>query len=124
MSDNKVFIRGTWITLTPEQMKIIEKERNKKKAASNSFKKMLINHGFKKLDTTGWLDPKQECYEHVYYNWFAQIFTHNSLWVECWLVGSGLRNSGFPGGWMYGSTEELNVAIEVAFRKLSDEHED
>lgn len=117
---NEILVNGVLISLTRQQLKKINTEIAERKEDKSAFEKVLFHYQFKKVDTTGWLNPKQDCYQHVYFNWWAEIVRHGG-WHEVWLVGEGLKCGGFPGGWNYGEPEYLQEEIEKAIQILINE---
>lgn len=75
------------------------------------IKKILLKHGFKRMNTKGWLDKYAICYEHTKNGWFADIIDRGGNWADCFLAGKGL----LPGGYVHSVRsleEELNRFIE------------
>lgn len=79
------------------------------------FKKVLNKYGFTKINTKDWLQSDTIAYEHKKHGWYAEIL-ERSNWADLFIVGHGLRSSGFPGGWVYGSTLELEDDIKNALK--------
>lgn len=62
------------------------------------------------MDTKGWIDPKQNCWQNKEKEWFADILDHNNFY-DVWLAGKGLPSSSFPGGKIYHSVEEIDKVL-------------
>jgi len=114
----EIFVQGVRIKLTDEQIAQIDKEERKRKRCRSGFGKMLKHFGFKKADTSDWLQKDTLAFEHVYYNWYAEIQNHGN-WDSVWMVGPGLKDSGFPGGYMYDEPEKIETEIISALEKLN-----
>lgn len=101
----EIFVEGTMITLTTEQEEKIKKERRKRNRYRNNFKKILKHLGFKQVK------GQPNSFEHPAMGWYAEI-NDNGAWSDVWMTGKGLKNSsGMPGGWTYGSAEEIEKEI-------------
>lgn len=111
----RVSVHGVWIDLTEAQIKKVTTEIKKREKCRGDFKKMLLKLGFVTCEIAG-----KNCFEHKYYGWFAEIIEYNSRWFECWIVGTGLRDGGFPGGWSYGEPEEVEKVLTEAMDKLNN----
>ncbi|HEY4288245.1 MAG TPA: hypothetical protein VGN00_14170 [Puia sp.] len=104
MSEMKVIIEGVCISLTPSQINAITKERKRREKCRSSFEKMLVHFGF-----TGVPDLPNS-FEHKACDWYAEI-TDRGGWSDVWMVGHGLRQGRFPGGWIYDDPEEIEKEI-------------
>jgi hypothetical protein len=105
-------IRGVRIELTPEQIKKIKQAENKLKRCRSSFEKMLRHLGFKQISD---LPPGH--FEHKQQDWYAEIY-NRGCYNDVWMVGNGLKSSGFPGGWNYSSPQEIEEEILKALDNL------
>jgi len=111
MSDARfVYVDGVKVKLTPEQLKEVANEKVKLAKELNTFHKVLIHYGFKKL--TG--KNLEKCYQNDEHGWFAEISAHNPCWVDVWAVGKLLPCDGFLGGRVYGTIEELKTVFDKA----------
>lgn len=113
------FIQGIRIELTADQIKLVEKEKRRRELCRHSFERMLKRFGFEKVDTSGWENPNQNCWQHIYYNWFVEIYDRNG-WSDAWMVGTGLKDDGFPGGWCYSDPEEIEKELGRAIDEIED----
>lgn len=107
----KVLVEGVWVKLTDEQIKYVEQEKDRREKEeariASSFLKVLHHFGFKRVsDVPG-------CYSQDFHNWFAEIIKPSTgADPYVWIVGNGIRDSAFPGGWIYWDPQ-------VLFRELS-----
>lgn len=101
---DSIYIKGVNIKLTTEQKRQIGDQLKKRDACKNSFKRTLEHHGFKAYPEL------KNCFQHIYFNWWAEITVHDR-YTEVWIVGPGLKCAGFPGGWTYGTPEEITEEI-------------
>ena len=101
------FVEGIRISLTESQISIIEAEKRKREMCLNSFRKILLHFGFKETkESLADGSPSNQCwFENKSYNWYAEITIHNENWQSVWMVGKGLKQGPFPGGWIYNSTK-------------------
>ena len=113
------FVQGIRIELTPDQIKVIEKEKRRRERCRDSFVKTLKRFGFKKIDTSDWVNPNQDCYEHPHYEWFAEIYDRGG-WNDVFMAGQGLKDGGFPGGWVYGDPEQIEKELARAIDELQN----
>lgn len=111
-----VIIKGVRITLTQQQVAKIEIAKNQRQRCRNSFVRMLKHFGFKKIDTAGWENPKALCFENETCEWFAEIQNYGN-WDEVFMAGKGLKNVGFPGGYMYGTPQEIEEELLKAIKE-------
>ena len=87
-------IENTKIELTKDQVRLIEKEREKRKKAVSSFADILKYFGFKPSP------GNKNCFEHAN-EWWAEILDHGNF-QTVWMVGSGIKcSNSMPGGWIY-----------------------
>lgn len=71
----------------------------------SKFKKVLKGFGFEVL-----LNEPQT-FVHYKNGWYADILDQGN-YCEVWAIGKGLKDSpGFPGGWNYGTAEELEIEL-------------
>lgn len=118
----KTTVEGVVIELTKEQVVLIQETKAKRDAECKSFVSVLKHFGFTKLSTKGWEQTDRICYENKQHDWFAEIFklgAYHSQFFDCWMAGPGLRNVGFPGGYMYGSPEEVKDALLQALNEIT-----
>lgn len=114
----KTTVEGVVIELTKEQVALIEETKAKRDAECKSFVSVLKHFGFTKVRTKGWKQPDRICYENKQHGWSAEIFSNCNIF-SCWMAGPGLRNVGFPGGYMYGSPEEVKDALLQALNEIT-----
>lgn len=108
-----VMIENVRITLTIEQIALIEKERRKRKSCRSNFKRMLKHFGFNKIKGS------PNCFDHSSTNWYAEIMDFGNH-EEVFIWGKDLEHdSAPPGGHMYGSPEE----IEKEILRVTEKHE-
>lgn len=92
-----LYVDGVPITLTPEQIKHIEKTKSERRKACNTFAKTLKYFGFKKIA------GMKGCYENNEKGWYAEICHDYVL-----LGGKDLsRNSCPPGLVAHWSTDSI-----------------
>lgn len=76
---------------------------------TKAYARLLRKYGFKKSGTTS--------FDHEKNSWHADILDmHN--YVEVWLVGRGLKDGGFPGGWVYGDAKSIADELDKALQNL------
>lgn len=109
-----IIIEGVNIELTFEQISKIEAARKERALSKKSFVSILKHFGFKKLDTSNWTDKTIIAFEHAQNNWYAEI-TNNNVWM----VGKGLKDSGFPGGSYYFTINEVETALLQVLDNIS-----
>lgn len=120
----RIIVQGVSIELTVEQIAAIDKEKRKREKCRKSFEKILFHFGFKKINTTGWQNPKQFCYEQKEYGWFAEI-QNFGIYSEVFMIGKGLQNNHPPpGGHMYGEPEDIEKEIVKALDNLQNTNQD
>ena len=90
-------------------------KRNKRLLGeANKFAVVLRKFGFKKLADKNVYGEKMNAYTHDKNEWFADILEHD-YFVTVWITGTGLKGTpGYPGGWNYGSVEEIKKEFERA----------
>lgn len=95
---------GIKITLTTAQIKTVEKERHRREKACSSFRRILRYFGFTQMrgDKSAFVHKR---------GWYAEIQWQSNYYVV-WLVGGGLKSSGFPGGWIYYEPKEVKEELE------------
>lgn len=114
-----IYFEGIKIELTPEQISKIEKVRKQRHRYRNNFVQTLKLFGFKKMDTSDWLDKTVLAYENELTEWYAEIWNHLN-YTEVWIVGKGLPHASCPpGGGVYGDPE----AIQKVLAKALDEND-
>lgn len=108
----EIFVEGVRITLTAEQVALVEKEQRRRQRCGNSFAKMLKHFGFKRVKSL------PNCWEHISRGWFAEILDRGN-YSDVWMVGKELKCSGFPGGYCYGEPEDVEAELLSALEKLN-----
>lgn len=108
----KIIIEGVEITLNASQVWEINKERKKRERCRNSFVRMLKHFGFKKYPEC------PNCYEHPIYEWWAEIHNYGN-YDSVWMVGKGLRDGGFSGGYTYDEPELIEREILKALNQTA-----
>ena len=102
----------------PDQISKIQKVRKERDKELKTFHDVMIHFGFNKMDTKGWANKDAICYQHTYYNWFADFHTYSPP-LSVWMVGTGLKDGrGFPGGWVYWEPDEIRAELERAIDEL------
>jgi len=113
MEKRFVWVDGVQVQLTEAQLKFVASQNAKFAKEVNTFHKVLIHYGFKKVT-----DPHpnlKNCYQNSEHNWFAEIYHNNNRWVDVWLTGKLLPSMDAPpGGWMYGEISEIKEALDKA----------
>lgn len=113
---NAVYVRGVRVPLTAQQIKAVEKELSARLRGVQSFASVLKSFGFKPLENTVGNYPG---FTHAGYGWYAEVADHGCF-QDCWLVGQGLKHGSFPGGWTYGTPEEVREAICNAIDQIEN----
>ena len=75
----------------------------------SGFRKVLLKFGFKNLD------GYKLSYSNEKNGWFADIIDFGNF-AEVWLVGTGLKDGGFPGGWNYADPKDIEKALNSALK--------
>jgi hypothetical protein len=110
-------VKGVRITLTNDQIKIIEDHHSKQKQECTTFTKTLKSFGFKKMSTKGWANPDANAW--ISRNWFAEIHKERTYTI-CQISGSGipLDKSGYP--LQVETPEELCEVLNKALEEIED----
>lgn len=54
---------------------------------------------------------------HSSMEWYADIREERN-WTDVWMVGKGLKDGGFPGGWNYSDPEEIETELLRALKTI------
>lgn len=72
----------------------------------SQFVKVLKRYGFNKL-------LGHDAYNNDSKGWFAEII-YRGNYCDVWMTGMGLKSiTGYPGGWIYSSAEELEKELNL-----------
>jgi hypothetical protein len=99
----EIQFEGIWLTLTPDQEKIVKRNRMETFRAKDSFIDVLCRHDFIRMDVP-------DTYHHSQYGWIA-ILDGSEVVCSVWMAGVGLRDDTYPGGHNYRSWKVLEKAL-------------
>jgi len=106
----EIVIRGCRLKLTPDQIKKLDKSDAESKKCLSSFERTLKRFGFKQI-----ADLPPGHFEHKKNDWYAEISNRNDYYIVL-MVGEGLKQSPFPGGWIYYDVQELQKELLKAIK--------